>query len=159
VLLLAITQHEFDLMQLSKIDPQLKDRPKDSSLQLSDAGVLIKAKQDSSPKEYPSFHSLHNPLHIYFTIITYQLIMSGNLPALIQFVHGLNKYISSLYKFYLDYEWLQVLECHFKFHNHHIIEMHEGTYRGWEHIDGDLMSLHLFGNPKTHPAKPRMASS
>src|SRR5882672_3717395 len=60
-LLLAITKHELDPGQLFKIDPQMKDRPKDAQLQLSDAGVLIKAERDGSPKEYPSFRSLHDP--------------------------------------------------------------------------------------------------
>jgi len=39
----------------------MKDRPKDAHLQLSDMGILIKAERDSSPKEYPSFRSLHDP--------------------------------------------------------------------------------------------------
>jgi len=69
VLLLAITKHEFNPGQLFKIDPQLKDKPRDSHLQLSDTGVLIKAERDASPKEYPSFQSLHDLLHIYFNIL------------------------------------------------------------------------------------------
>jgi len=64
MLLLAITKHEFDPGQIFKINPQLRDKPRDGHLQLSEAGILIKAKRDASPKEYPSFQSLHNPLHI-----------------------------------------------------------------------------------------------
>jgi len=63
VLLLAIMKHDFDPGQLFKIDPQLKDWPRDSSLQLLDAGVLIKAEHDVSHKEYlstPSSHLLHH---------------------------------------------------------------------------------------------------
>jgi len=153
-LLLAISKHDFDLGHLFKLDPQMKDRPKDSALQLSDTGVLIRAERDASPKEYPSFDSLHNPLHIYFAVIIHQLIMSSNTPALIAFTHGSSKYISSLYKLYLDYEWPQVLEYHFKFHNRRIVEMTEGNYGGWEQVDGGLMSIHLYGHPKIRPAKP-----
>jgi len=152
-LLLAITKHELDPGQLFKIDPQMKDRPKDAQLQLSDAGVLIKAERDGSPKEYPSFRSLHNPLHIYFNIIMHQLIVSGSQANLIEFTHGSSKYVSGLYKLYLEYEWPQVLEYHFKFHNRRVVEMQEGIYAGWGHVDGDLMALHLFGHPKSRPAK------
>ena len=54
-LLLAITKHEFDLGQIFKIDPQMRDKPRDGHLQLSEAGILIKAERDASPREYPSF--------------------------------------------------------------------------------------------------------
>jgi len=82
-LLLAITKHKLDPGQLFKINPQMKDRPKDTQLQLSDAGILVKAERDGLPKEYPSFRSLHDPLHIYFNIIMHQLIVSGSQANLI----------------------------------------------------------------------------
>src|SRR5882724_3877961 len=47
----------------------------------------------------------------------------------------------------------QALEYHFRFHNHCMVEMQEGSYGGWENVDGDLISLHLSGHPKTRPAK------
>jgi len=77
-LLLEITKHELDPGQLFKVDPQLKDRPKDAHLQLSDAGIIIKAKRDASPKEYPSYRALHDPLHIYFNVILHHLNAAGN---------------------------------------------------------------------------------
>jgi len=153
-LLLAIVKHEFDPGQLFKIDPQLRDKPGDGRLQLLDAGILIKAERDASPKEYPSFRSLHDPLHIYFNILMHQLIASGNHQALLDFTHGSSKYMSGLYKLYMEYEWPQVLEYHFRYHNRRVVEMQEGIYGGWEHVDGDLMSLHLFGHPKARPSKP-----
>jgi len=152
-LLLAIAKHEFDPGQIFKIDPQMRDKPRDGHLQLSEAGVLIKAERDASPKEYPSFRSLHDPLHIYFNILMHHLIASGNHQALLEFAHGSSKYISGLYKLYIEYEWPQVLEYHFRFHNHRIVEMQEGSYAGWEHMDGDLMSLHLFSHPRSKPSK------
>jgi len=82
-LLLAITKHELDPVHLFKVDPQMKDRLKDAQLQLSDTGVLVKAERDGSPKEYPLFRSLHDPLHIYFNIIMHQLITSGHQANLI----------------------------------------------------------------------------
>src|SRR5882724_11974639 len=106
--------------------------------------------RDGSPKEYPSFTSLHDPLHIYLNIIMHQLIMSGSQANLIEFTHGSRKYISGLY---LKGEWPQVLEYHFKFHSRCIIVMQEGIYTGWGHINGDLMSLHIFGNPKACEAQ------
>ena len=50
VLLLVITKHELDPGQLFKVNPQLKDQPKDAHLQLSDMGIIIKAERDASPK-------------------------------------------------------------------------------------------------------------
>ena len=152
-LLLVIAKHKFNPSQIFIIDPQLKDKPRDGHLQLSEAGVLIKAERDTSPKEYPSFQSLHDPLHIYFNILLHQLITLDNQQALIDFAHGSSKYLSGLYKLYIEYEWPQVLEYHFRFHNHHMVEMQEGSYGGWENVDADLMSLHLFSHPKTRPAK------
>src|SRR5467141_936153 len=154
MLLLAIAKNKFDPGQLFKINPQMKDWHKDSHLQLSEAGILIKAERDTSPKEYASFRSLHDPLHIYFNILMHQLITLGNHQALLDFAHGSSKYMSGLYKLQIEYEWPQVLEYHFMFHNHCIVEMQEGSYGGWEHVDADLMSLHLFGHPKARPAKP-----
>ena len=122
-LLLVNSKHDFDPGFLFKLDPQMKDRPKDSALQLSDTGIFIRAECDASPKEYPSFHSLHDPLHIYFSVTTHQLIMSSNMSVLIDFTQGSSKYMSALYKLYLDYKWPQVLEYHFKFHNRHMVEM------------------------------------
>jgi len=113
----------------------------------------MKTERDASPKEYPSFWSLHNLLHIYFNILMHQLIASGNQAALLQFTHGSSKYMSGLFKLYIKFEWPQVLEYHFRFHNRRIIEMQEGSYRGWEHVDADLMPLHLFSHPKAHPPK------
>jgi len=156
-LLLAISKHEFNPGQLFKINPQLKDRPKDAQLQLLDGGILIKAKRDAAPKEYPSFQSLHDPLHIYFNILMHQLITLGDQHTLMQFIHGSSKYMSGMYKLYLEYEWPQVFEYHFKFHNHRIIEMQEGHYGGWEHVASNPMSLHLFSHPKVHPSKQLVA--
>ena|SRR5882724_4578616 len=34
-----------------------------------------------------------------------------------------------------------------------VIEMQEGLYAGWGHVDGNLMSLHLFGHPKSRTVK------
>src|SRR5882724_263263 len=136
--------------------PQLKDKPRDAQLQLSDADIFMKAERDVSPKEYPSFCSLHDLLHIYFNVIMHHLITAGSQPALLQFAHGSSKYMSGLYKLYLEFEWPQVLEYHFRFHNRRIVKMQEGSYGGWEHVDVDLMSLHLFSHPKTCLPKQNM---
>jgi len=151
--LLAISKHEFNPGQLFKIDLQLKDQPKDSHLKLSEGGILIKAERDASPKEYPSFRSLHDPLHIYFNVLMHQLIVASNPTSLIDFAHGSSKYISGLYKIYIKYERPQVLEYHIKFHNRQIVEMLEGLYTGWGHVDANLMSIYLFGHPKSQPPR------
>ena len=53
---------------------------------------------DTSPKEYPSFRSLHDPLQIYFNILMHQLITLGNLPVLMQIANSSSKYMAGLYK-------------------------------------------------------------
>ena len=83
----------------------------------------------------------------------HQLITSGNHQALLEFAHGSSKYMSGLYRLYIKYKWPQVLEYHFRFHNRWMLEMQEGSYGGWEHMDADLMSLHLFSHLKTKPSK------
>ena len=74
--------------------------------------------------------------------------MAGNQSSLLEFAHSSSKYMSDLYKLYLEYEWPQVLEYHFKFHNRRIVEMQDGIYNGWGHMDVDLMAMFLFGHPK-----------
>src|SRR5882724_11813803 len=114
---------------------------------------------DTSPKEYPSFRSIHDPLHIYFNILMHQLITLGSPAPLTLFAHSSTKYMSGLYKLYLKYEWPQVLEYHFKFHNCHIVEMQDGIYNGWAHMDVDLMAMFLFSHPKAQQIKPASQQS
>src|SRR5882724_295185 len=45
-------------------------------------------------------------------------------------------------------------EISLQFHNRHVVEMQEGIYAGWGHVNSDPMSLHLFGHPKSRPTKP-----
>jgi len=144
-LLLAITKHEFNPGQLFKINPQLKDWPKDTHLQLSEAGILIKAERDMSPKEYPSSGPYTTPST---PTSTFSCTSSSHWhPASPHAIHP------QLVQALPQYEWPQVLEYHFKFHNHCIVEMQEGVYCSWEHVDANLMSLHLFSHPKARPAK------
>jgi len=37
--------------------------------------------------------------------------------------------------------------------------MQEGVYAGWGHIDSDLISLHLFGHPKSRPVKAQLLAA
>jgi len=60
-MLLVIAKHKFNLGQLFKINPQLKDKPRDGHLQLSEAGVLIKAERDASPKNTLPFNPSTTP--------------------------------------------------------------------------------------------------
>jgi len=83
--------------------------------------------REMHPQRIPIFS---DPLHIYFNILMHQLIALGNQHTLTQFAHGSSKYMSGTYKLYLKYEWLQVLEYHFEFHNRRIVEMQEGNYGG-----------------------------
>ena len=73
-----------------------------------------------------------------------------------EFAHSSSKYMSGIYKLYLKYEWPQVLEYHY---NHLMVEMQDGNYRGWGHVDADPMSLYLFGHPKARQVKQVAQSS
>jgi len=66
VLLLAIAKHKFDPGQIFKSDPQLRDKPRDGHLQLSEAGILIKSKRDIPPRN--THHS--GPSMTLFTYIS-----------------------------------------------------------------------------------------
>jgi len=75
-------------------------------------------------------------------------ITNGHPQCTIDFTHISSKYLSSLYQVILGLWVATGFEYHFKFHNHHIVEMTEGNYRGWEQVDSGFMSIHLYGHPK-----------
>ena len=84
---------------------------------------------------------------------------TGNQSTLMEFAHGSAKYMSGIYKLYLKYKWPQVLEYHFKSHNHHMVKMQDGNYGGWGHADMDLMSLYMFSHPRARQVKQATQSS
>ncbi|KAF8585857.1 hypothetical protein K439DRAFT_1312530, partial [Ramaria rubella] len=120
---LAIVKHEFWPGHLYKLDSKVKEKPKPKSFEILDNGEFTQHERDASPKDYPSFQALFDPLIVYFQILQYFIVMSGNIPTAIQVYH-------------------------FLFHNHHLAEMHDGDYSGWKGMDAELTSLYLYGNPK-----------
>ena len=134
---------------LSDGDATVKEHPKPKTFEISDDGEFTQCDRDASPKDYPSFRALYDPLVIYFEILEYFIISSGNIPATQQVVLGCSEYLHLLYQIYSRYEWSAILQYHFMFHNWRLAEMREGDYSGWRVIDSELASLHLYGNPKS----------
>ena len=145
---LAIAKHDFRPGHLYKLDATVKERPKPRTFEISDDGEFTQRDRDASPKDYPSFRTLYDPLVVYFEILEYFIISSGNIPAIQQVVLGCSEYLRLLYQIYTRYEWSAVLQYHFMFHNRRIAEMREGDYSGWRTIDSELAALYLYSNPK-----------
>ena len=78
---LAITKHEFLPGQLFKLDSQIKEKLKVKSFEILEDGGFTQQEWDALPKEYPSFHFLYDPLNVYFDILQFFIISSGNILA------------------------------------------------------------------------------
>ena len=148
---LAIAKHEFRPGHLYKLDAIVKGKPTAKAFEISDDGAFTQRERDASPKDYPSFCTLFDPLVIYFEILQFFIISSGNVAAIHQVNLGCSEYLCILYQIYSHYEWSVVLQYHFMFHNHHLAEMCNGDYSGWQVMDSELASLYLYGNPKANP--------
>ncbi|KAF8524500.1 hypothetical protein JB92DRAFT_2600814, partial [Gautieria morchelliformis] len=122
---LAIVKHEFRPSHLYKLDATVKEHPKSKAFEISDDGEFLQREREASPKDYPSFRALYDPLVIYFEILQYFIIASGNV--------------------YMRYEWSAVLQYHFMFHNRRIAEMRNGDDSAWRIMDTELASLYLYG--------------
>ncbi|KAF8580620.1 hypothetical protein K439DRAFT_1305610, partial [Ramaria rubella] len=144
---LAIARHKFQPGHLYKLDATIKEKLKPRSFEITDDD------RDASPKDYPSFHSLFDPLVVYFKILQFFIISSGNIPAIQQVVLGCSEYSHLLYQIYSWYEWPAVLQYHFMFHHHHLAKMRDGDYSSWHVMDTELASLHLYGYMRASTAK------
>ncbi|KAF8588818.1 hypothetical protein K439DRAFT_1299348, partial [Ramaria rubella] len=153
VLQLAITRHEFRPGHLYKLDSTIKEKLKTKTFEISDNGDFTQHNRDTSPKDYPSFRALFDPLSIYFKILQFFIITSGNIPTIQQTVLGCSEYLCILYHLYMCYEWMAILQYHFTFHSRCLAEMRNDDYSGWRVIDAELASLHLYGNIKQSPHK------
>ena len=145
---LAIAKHEFRPGHLFKLDATVKEKPTVRTFEISDDGAFTQRDRDASPKDYPSFRTLFDPLVIYFEILQFFIISTGNVAAIHQINLGCSEYLRILYQIYSRYEWSAVLQYHFMFHNQRLAEMRDGDYSGWRIMDSELASLHLYGNPK-----------
>ncbi|KAF8514985.1 hypothetical protein JB92DRAFT_3115219 [Gautieria morchelliformis] len=90
---LVIAKHEFRPCQLYRLDATVKEHPKPKAFEISDDGEFLQHERDASPKDYPSFRALYDPLVVYFEILQYFIIASGNVPASQQVVLGCSEYL------------------------------------------------------------------
>ncbi|KAF8508887.1 hypothetical protein JB92DRAFT_2832167 [Gautieria morchelliformis] len=109
---LAISKHEFRPSHLYKLDATVKEHPKPKAFEISDDGEFLQCERDASPKDYPSFRALYDPLVVYFQILQYFVIASSNTTAIHQVVFGCSEYLRILYQIYMRYEWSAVLQYH-----------------------------------------------
>ncbi|KAF8574844.1 hypothetical protein K439DRAFT_1371424, partial [Ramaria rubella] len=128
---LVIARHEFHPGHLLKLDSTIKDKPRTKTFEISDSGDFTQHDRDASPKDYPSFRALFDPLSIYLEILKFFIIASGNIPAIQQVVLGCSEYLRILYQIYTCYEWTAVLQYHFTFHSRRLAEMRDSDYSGW----------------------------
>jgi len=156
---LAISRHDFHPRHLYKLETSIKEKPRSKTFEISEQGDFTQWESDGSPKDYPSFQSLFDPLMTYFEILQFFIISSGNVPTIQQVVLGCSEYLRILYQIYSKYEWHAVIKYHFMFHSHRLAEMHDGDYSGWRTIDPELASLYLYGNTKPHVLKSTPSSS
>ena len=159
MLQLAIAKHEFCPGHLFKLDAIVKEQPTAKTFEISDDGAFMQCERDASPKDYPSFCTLFDPLIIYFEILQFFIISPGNVAAIHQVNLSCSEYLHILYQIYSRYEWSAVLQYHFMFHNCCLAEMCNGDYSGWQIMDSELASLYLYGNPKPKSTSYSNASS
>ncbi|KAF8523587.1 hypothetical protein JB92DRAFT_2657730, partial [Gautieria morchelliformis] len=147
---LAIAKHEFRPGHPYKLNAMVKEKPTAKTFEISDDGAFTQCERDASPKDHPSFHALIDPLIVYFKILQYFIISSGNVAASLQVNLGCSEYLHIRHLLSIrhesrrsHYEWSVVLQYHFMFHNHHLAEMHDGDYSSWRIMDSELASLYL----------------
>jgi hypothetical protein len=78
--ILDITKHKFKPFDLFKLDPTLNDKNMDLKLDF-DNGTISAKGHSGSPRDYPHFSSLVEPLTIYFDILSAYAASSGNVDA------------------------------------------------------------------------------
>jgi hypothetical protein len=100
---LAIAKHEFRPGHLYKLDA-VKEKPKPKTFEISDDGEFTQRDKEASPKDYPSFRALFDPLVVYFEILQYFIASSGNVAAIQQVIIGCSEYLRILYQIYSRYE-------------------------------------------------------
>ena len=94
VLQLAIANMNSGLaISLYKLDATVKEHPQPRTFEISNNGEFTQCDCDASPKDHPSFHTLYDPLVVYFEILEYFIISSGNIPAIQQVVLGCSEYL------------------------------------------------------------------
>ncbi|KAF8577682.1 hypothetical protein K439DRAFT_1306597, partial [Ramaria rubella] len=90
---ITIAKHEFCPGHLFKLDSTIKDKPRMKTFQLSDSSDFTQHDRDTSPKDYPSFQALFDPLSIYFEILQYFIISAAHIPLIQQIVLGSSEYL------------------------------------------------------------------
>ncbi|KAJ7250505.1 hypothetical protein B0H12DRAFT_976874, partial [Mycena haematopus] len=141
-LLLDIARHDFEPLDLFKLDSRFRDRADKSHLDVESGSVLVKTRAGSL-KDYPSLHSLLTPLNVYFDILLSFAASAGDAAVTRLMGHGALAYSNLLLDLNQKYEWQAVVQYHMDFHMDRIQEMCRGDYTGWALLDSQLVSQHL----------------
>jgi len=156
MLLLAITNHEFDLGQLFKIDPSWRTSPGMATCSCQRQAFWSRLSGMHPPRNTHLSIPCTTPPHLFQHLATpIDHLWEPTSP------HWLCTQLQQI-----DVRPLQtvpqirvapVAGIPLQIHNRHIIKMQEGKYSGWEHVDANLMSLHQSATPK--PCQPSKALS
>lgn len=141
--ILDITKHKFKPLDLFKLDPTQHDKNMDLKL-VFDNGTISAKEHSGSPRDYPHFSSLVEPLTIYFDILSAYAASSGNVAATYAIVKGGFHYIRHLSTLRRSYHWHAVLQYHKAFFMLRCRDMLKGDYTGWARSDVQLMNCHLY---------------
>jgi hypothetical protein len=141
--LLEITCHEFQPMDLYKLDLCFRDR--------LDIDCPDNSKgRSQSAKDYPSLHSLITPLFTYFQVLSAFAASSSDTEATQIIADSSARYYGHLHELHQRYKWSAIVEYHLQYliHWH---EMANGDYSGWGCLDGNLMNHFLYSQLRIHP--------
>lgn len=150
-LLLDIARHDFEPLDLFKLDSRFRDRSDKSHLDVESGSVLVRARTGSL-KDYPSLQSLLTPLNVYFDILLSFAASAGDAAVTRMMGHGALAYSNLLLDLNQKYDWAAVVQYHMDFHMDRVQEMSRGDYSGWAHLDTQLISQHLVSRVRLPPS-------
>lgn len=151
--LVEIANHTFEPCDLCKLDPTLRVKDKNQSLDMEDGRLIIRESIDT--KDYPSYSSLMTPLSVYFDILQAFAMSGGSVGDCYLIGRGFATYMRHLMSYSSHYEWSAVLQYHLHFHFRRRQDMIDGDYSTWHTVDEELFKDFLFGRVKTRVDKQR----
>ncbi|KAH9921891.1 uncharacterized protein B0H18DRAFT_841553, partial [Fomitopsis serialis] len=157
-ILLAITRHAFDPLELYKLDEHY--RGSSGTPPPADPSAPAKVTtRDFITRYYPSFSSLVSPLSTYFRIL---LALASAAPAptpsspsappsphspsstpgpadVLAIASASTQYLARLVMLSEEHHWAVILPYHMAFHRARTEEMRRGDYGGWATVDVELL--------------------
>jgi hypothetical protein len=157
--ILEIVRYEFHPLNLYKLDPVAQEKATDArnTMDIEDGHFTIR-ERTGTPKDYPTFASLLEPLLTYFEILGSYAASSGNIGATLTIFRGSAAYCTHLSTLYRSYTWAAIIQYHKQFFLKRSKEMARGIYSEWASPDLTLMGIYLVGHYRT-PAPSNIPKS